>query len=142
MIYLLDTDAFTLAHLGRYGLRERVANTRQRGNGVAVSVVTRIEVLRGRFEAVVKAADGAALVRMQELLFASEAYLSEFSLLPFETAAAEVFDQLRVDKAARKTDRNDLLIACVALAHGATLVTRNTKDYAHVPGLALENWAG
>ena len=28
MIYLLDTDVFTLAHLGRHGLRERIAMTR------------------------------------------------------------------------------------------------------------------
>ena len=48
---------------------------------------------------------------------------------------------MRKDKKAKKTDHNDLLIACIALAHDATLVTRNTKDYANVPGLTLENWA-
>lgn len=35
----------------------------------------------------------------------------------------------------------DLRIACIALAHDATLVTRNTKDFAHVPNLKVENWA-
>ncbi len=140
MIYLLDTDVFTLAHLGRHGLRERIAAARG-SDDVAVSVVTRIEVLRGRFEAVVKAANGAAVLRMQELLLASETFMSTFRLLSFDAVAVRAFDRLRADKAARRTDRNDLLIACVALANDATLVTRNTKDYANVPGLKLENWA-
>lgn len=106
-----------------------------------MSAVTRIEVPSGQFAAVAKAADGTALLRMQEQLVASERYLSEFRLLSFGAEAVRHFDRLRADKAARQTDRNDLLIACVALAHDATLVTRNTKDYANVPGQAVENWA-
>jgi tRNA(fMet)-specific endonuclease VapC len=37
--------------------------------------------------------------------------------------------------------RSDLLIACICLADGATLVTRNLKDFQGVPDLRLENWA-
>jgi tRNA(fMet)-specific endonuclease VapC len=140
MIYLLDTDLFTLAQLGRHGLRERIAEAR-REHEVAVSVVTRIEVLRGRFDAVVKASSGSELVRMQELMRASEEYLAEFPLCLFDKPAVDIFDRLRDDKKVKKTGRNDLLIASVALARGATLVTRNTKDYAHVPNLKLDNWA-
>lgn len=41
----------------------------------------------------------------------------------------------------KKSGRKDLLQACIALAHAATLVTRNTKDFQPIPGLKLENWA-
>lgn len=34
----------------------------------------------------------------------------------------------------------DLRIACIALAHDATLLTRNTVDFAQVPALRVENW--
>jgi tRNA(fMet)-specific endonuclease VapC len=139
MTYLLDTDVFTLAHLGRHGLRERIETTRQE-HEVVISLVTRIEVLRGRFDAVVKAADGAALLRAEELMRLSEEYLAEFRFLSFDKAAVDVFDRLREDKKVKKTGRNDMLIACIALARGATLVTRNTKDYANVSNLKLENW--
>jgi predicted nucleic acid-binding protein len=36
--------------------------------------------------------------------------------------------------------RPDMLIACIALAHDALLVTRNTKDYKGIAGLRMENW--
>lgn len=35
----------------------------------------------------------------------------------------------------------DLLIAAQALVADRTLVTNNTKDFARVPGLALEDWS-
>jgi tRNA(fMet)-specific endonuclease VapC len=34
----------------------------------------------------------------------------------------------------------DLLIAAVALNHDLTVVSNNTKDFAHIPGLRLVDW--
>jgi tRNA(fMet)-specific endonuclease VapC len=34
----------------------------------------------------------------------------------------------------------DLLIAATALDHNLTLVTRNAKDYANIPGLRCDDW--
>lgn len=34
----------------------------------------------------------------------------------------------------------DLMIAATALVHDLTLVTHNTKDYANISGLRLEDW--
>lgn len=141
MTYFLDTDVSTLAQLGRPGLPERAASTRAEGHEVAVSVVTRIEVLRGRFEAVLKAAEGSAVLRMHARLRESESFLASLRLLTFDPAAVDHFDQLRADKKFNKMDAGDRLHAAIALAHAATLVTRNTKDYANVPGLALDDWA-
>ena len=140
MNYHLDTDLFTLAHRATHGLRERIS-TAQQTDEVAISLVARIEVLRGRFEALLKAADGSALFRAQEQLRSSEAYLAEFRIAEFNGATIREFERLRDDKKSRKMGRNDLLIACIALAHDATLVTRNTKDFTGIPGLKLENWA-
>ncbi|MDB5309515.1 MAG: hypothetical protein JWO38_3717 [Gemmataceae bacterium] len=140
MTYLLDTDVFTLAYFSRHGLRERIAGERATDD-VVISLITRIEVLRGRFDAVLKASDGVVLERAQAALRLTETFLAEFRVLPFDAAAGSEFDRLREDKRARKAGRNDLLIACITLAHDATLVTRNTKDFANIPGVKFENWA-
>lgn len=58
-----------------------------------------------------------------------------------DEAAAGQIGALRVNKKLNKMGRGDVLQAAIALANGATPVTRNTKDYAGAPNLKLENWA-
>jgi len=43
-------------------------------------------------------------------------------------------------KMGRRVDDVDLLIGVTALTHGLTLVTRNTRHFADIAGLALQNW--
>jgi len=43
-------------------------------------------------------------------------------------------------KKGRPVDDMDLLIGVTALAHGFTLVTRNTRHFADIDGLSLQNW--
>ena len=62
-------------------------------------------------------------------------------VIPIDDAAADEFDRMRQNKKLKKIGRADLLIAAIALANRATLVTRNLKDFRQVPGLRVENWA-
>ncbi len=68
-------------------------------------------------------------------------HLSQFQVVAFDAVAAAEFGRLRQIKKLKKIGRGDLLIAAITLANGATLVTRNLKDYRQVPALHLENWA-
>ena len=137
-MFLLDTDIATLAFhnnptvLARIGTAERP---------VHLTVVTRLELLRGRIESVFKAASAEELLRAGISLARTEAFCTGFPITGIGDSAAEHFDRIRANKKLKKMGHGDLLNACVALAHDATLVTRNTKDYANVPGLKVENWA-
>ncbi len=55
-MYLLDTDILSLLHAGR----ERVGRRAQQVDPaeVATTIVTKIEILRARFDHLLKAADG------------------------------------------------------------------------------------
>ncbi len=140
MTYLLDTDIFSLAFHRRPGLRERI-NRERAANTVTVGQITRLEALRGRIDAVLKAADAAHALRAVAGLLSTETYLAEFPVLLFDAKAGEHFDRLKDDKRLRKIGQDDLMNAAIALAHDATVVTRNTKDFAPIPGLKVENWA-
>ncbi|MBY0456071.1 MAG: type II toxin-antitoxin system VapC family toxin, partial [Gemmataceae bacterium] len=108
---------------------------------VALTQVTRLEILRGRIEAILKAADSVELLRACRGLDASEGFIAAYRIVLIDQTAADQFDLLRANKKLKKMDPGDRLQAAIALANDATLVTRNTKDYANVPGLKVENWA-
>lgn len=60
------------------------------------------------------------------------------SVLPWDARSAELFSDLR--RQSVRIGSMDLRIACIALAHDAILLTRNSGDFARVPGLRIENW--
>lgn len=68
--------------------------------------------------------------------------LSDLFLLPVDQDVAQKFGQIRAGllDQGHPTPELDLFIACTALAHDLTLVTGNIRDFAHIPGLRLENW--
>jgi tRNA(fMet)-specific endonuclease VapC len=59
-------------------------------------------------------------------------------VLPFDAAAASVFDDLRRQRVRIAT--MDLRIAAIALSRGLILLTRNVRDFGKVPGLVTEDW--
>jgi len=109
-----------------------------------------------RFAAVAADSVGMPLVVLAELLFGVEksarreqnrARLRRFAagvrILPFDTALAARYATVRADverKGRSKTDF-DLVIACTALEHGATLITNDAalKDGA-IEHLFVEDW--
>ena len=48
--------------------------------------------------------------------------------------------QVSLRQKGRPTGEVDALIAAIALAHNAILVSDNTKHFEHIEGLTLENW--
>lgn len=58
-------------------------------------------------------------------------------VLPFDAKAGEAYRKLPFER-----HRFDHLIAAHALSRDLTMVTRNTRHFANVPGLRVEDWAG
>lgn len=135
-----DTNILSLVEQGRPVLTQKILAARDTKQ-LAVPIIACLEVLRGRYEAIWKAANADELIRMQARLSHSEAFLSTFQIIPIDAAAGQHFEHLRRLKGMRGIRRGDLLIACIILAHNATLVTRNLKDFAPIPNLRTENWA-
>ena len=73
---------------------------------------------------------------------ALEMFLAPLIILPFDAAAVWVYGDLRADLERRGTPIGslDTMIAAHALSQQALLVTNNTREFAKVPGLRMDNW--
>jgi tRNA(fMet)-specific endonuclease VapC len=131
MIYLLDTNVCV-----EY-LRRRDARVLAR---IAVTPASDV-----RLCSVVKAELYYGARRSQQVtsnLTKVDTFAQRFISLPFDDAAAFEFGRLRADLEGRGVviGPYDLQIAAIALVHGLTLVTHNTREFSQVPGLAIEDW--
>ncbi len=139
-MFLIDTDILTLLIEGHANATTR-ARAAAREDALRISIITRIEALQGRFDFMLKAANKEQWLRAQLLLQRWEAEIAKYPVVWVDESSADEFERLSKTKSLRKSGRADILIASIALAHKATLVTRNLKDFKLVPGLKCENWA-
>jgi tRNA(fMet)-specific endonuclease VapC len=137
-MHLLDTDTLTHLYAGHPRVIERLRELTD--PDVGTTIITKIELLRGRFDFVLKAATGPELLKAQQWLARTEELLAQIIIVPLDEAAAAQFDRLQKAKRLPKIGRADLLIASIALAQRATLVTRNVRHFQQVPGLNVTNW--
>ena len=71
-----------------------------------------------------------------------ESFLAPFRIIPFDSRCAIEYARIRasLEAAGQKIGPNDTLIAAIAIAHGAVLVTNNTREFERIEGLDLESW--
>jgi tRNA(fMet)-specific endonuclease VapC len=69
-------------------------------------------------------------------------FLAAIEVLPFDTATARTAAEIRLalQRRGETIGPMDTLIAATALANGATLVTRNLREFSRVPDLRIVNW--
>ena len=100
-MHLLDTD--TLSHL-QQGHPRVVAHLQSVSDpDVGTTIINRIELLRGRFDYVLKAASAVELLRAQRLLRRTEDLLAPLLIVSFDVPAAAQFERLRAAKGLAKS---------------------------------------
>lgn len=134
---MLDTDIFSLYQ--RRHPRVTWAVATRPLDRVALSVVTVEEQIDGWSGRARSARTPAEKERASDLLATLAASWADFPIMP-ETAGTSSLAE-RLGKQRLNVGRHDLRIAAVALDAGATLVTRNRRDFARVPNLPLVDWS-
>lgn len=104
----------------------------QNPEDLCISVVTYAELMHG-----VEKSQAVEKNRIAMSLF-----LSAITVLDFDGEAAEAYGQIRAELERKGTpiDPMDLLIAGHARSQGLILVTNNTREFARVTGLRIEDW--
>lgn len=77
-------------------------------------------------------------IQVYHRLHQSVEIFSKWAMFLWDVESADLFVKFR--KAGARIGTLDLKIACIALAHDALLLTRNSVDFAQVPGLRYANW--
>jgi tRNA(fMet)-specific endonuclease VapC len=130
MLYLPDTNPVSYFFKGLGNVPQRWLTTSPRD--VALCSLVVYELRAGAR----KANFGAK--RLAQL----EAFIASHQQISFADREADVAATLRVTLETQGTPIGpvDLLIAATALAHQATLVTHNLKEFQRVPGLLVADW--
>ena len=137
-MFVLDTNHVSeLTYRTSAGLRllQKLDTAEQKA---AVTAITVEESLRGWLAEIRRRTEPRTqIVAYQRLIRQVEVFAS-WLVLPWDDAAADYFDSLKSLR--QQVGTQDLKIACICLAHDATLLTRNLADFNPVPGLRVENW--
>ncbi|CAG4907607.1 unnamed protein product [Acidithrix sp. C25] len=74
---------------------------------------------------------------------ALEMFLTALTILPFDEQAIWEYGRIRfeLERIGQPIGGLDTMIAAHAISLEATLVTNNTREFARVRGLRLENWS-
>lgn len=80
--------------------------------------------------------------RVSENLQRLKLFFVPLGSLPFDDRCAEEYGLVRASLAEQGTiiGPNDMLIAAIARANDATLITHNTREFSRIPSLKLEDW--
>lgn len=132
-LYMLDTDTSSYLLKGTNPeLDERIAQLPPAE--ICISAVTRGELLFG----LRRKRDPAP--RLTQLV---ESFLSAVRCVAWDDHAADTFGVIAaaLERSGTPIGSMDTMIASHAMAVDATLVTNNTRHFARVVGLKIDNWA-
>ena len=134
-----DTDILTQILRGNPGYGERVALIPVAEQALPILAVE--EVLRGRLNTIRQAEAGKAKITIEQAYQFFEQTLKdirELTVLSYTPQAEVQYQEWRKQKLRGST--HDLRIAAICIAHSVTLVTRNRRDFEHIPELSVEFW--
>ena len=126
---ILDTDVCIELLRGNTRVIER---RRRTPDAVATTWITACELAYGAAQSRAPEANQALVV----------AFLATLPILELDWTAAEHFGRLKADleRAGTLLADADLLIAAIALARSAGLVTGHRRHYERIPELRIEDW--
>ncbi len=135
--FLLDTDHVSLQERGHPPLLSRLRA--QPPEALIVSIITVQEAVRGRLALLSRQLPLDQLLLAYAKLQETVQFFNTVHVLAFDRRCLEQYEALRSQGV--RIGTLDLRIAATALVHNLTVITRNTKDFARVPGLQIEDWA-
>lgn len=134
---ILDTDHVSLI---LQNSPQVIANAAK--HEISVTIVTVQELFNGWVGRINDPSLVDNLPRLYSKLSTTVQYLKTIEVLDFTPEADTCLKKLLKDHPPLRKNRlqKDTRIAAIALSVGATVITRNQRDFCQVPGLSIEDW--
>lgn len=131
-MYCIDTNIAVEFLRGNKVIIDKLEKCESIGEEIFVNSIVLCELYKGVF---------LSSKRDSQLDF-MEQFIGSIGFLEFNLESSRLFGELYADLESKgqRTQENDLMIAAIAKAHGAILVTRNKKHFAHIKELKVEEW--
>ncbi|MBO3459519.1 type II toxin-antitoxin system VapC family toxin [Aetokthonos hydrillicola Thurmond2011] len=140
VVWVLDTDHLSLFQREHPTVKQRINQINF--TSTAITIVTLEEQMKGWLNVINKYNDQPS--QSKKLILAYKGlrdgveYLNQIKLLDFDQSAYNCYQELVRQRI--RIGTRDLRIAAITLSVDGILVTRNTKDFAKVPNLKIEDW--
>lgn len=136
--YILDTDCVSLIFYNHPQVTAKAAK-----HQFAITIITVQELFNGWVSRINDPKNVHNLPGLYSKLWTTVKYLQSIEVLNFTPEADTCLKKLLKDNPPLRKNRlqKDLRIAAIALSIGATVVTRNQRDFCPVPGLEIEDWS-
>ena len=138
MFVILDTNHFQELVLETVPGQQLLKRLTGADADAFTTVVTAQEVTQGWNSEINRRKAGRDQVAAYGQLVLALKALGHFTILPFDSEAADVFHSHSA--AVRRIGTMDLKIASIAVSHEALLLSRNLSHFQQVPRLRVENW--
>lgn len=129
---ILDTDCLVGLIRGHPDALRKLALLASRGESVGTTAVNVAELFRGAH----LARDSArALTRVRTVL-------GPLPILPLDGPAGEEYGRIVADleRRGRPVGHMDSMVCAISRLAGETIVTRNARHFARIPGLSVDSW--
>ena len=137
-MYILDTDHMSILERGGTpALTLTLKMSALPDSDIATTIISYEEQCKGWLARTAREKD-EALIRVYDQFGQHLQIYAGMNVLTYDKRAHTVFLTLRSQKV--RTGTQDLKIASIVLANSATLLTRNTRDFARIPALRYEDW--
>jgi len=137
VLYILDTDCVSLI---LYNHPQIVAKAKN--NQIAITIITVQELFNGWIGRINDPSQINNLNPLYSKLWITVKYIQTIDVLNLTNEAELCLKNLLKNNPPLRKNRlqKDLRIGAIALSLGATIVTRNQRDFSQIPGLLIEDW--
>jgi len=129
MMYCLDTNVIIAISRGETEIKEKIKELQKQDAFLSITPITAGELFKVAY----------AAERKTEAINFVYTVVNMFEMLEFSVESCRILGEKHAElkRLGKQTQESDLMIASIAIANGACLITQNKKHFENIKGLKI-----